>query len=788
MKHIIPALLLGIGLAISATPSFATDSTVNNLTPATTPLSGTELIYCLQGGADRKCPASSFGGLLSGTSGGIPYFNSASTWASSGALTVGAIVVGGGAGSAPTVTTTGANVLTAIGNDINAASGLPNVNGSITTGDCLKWGPGVQDSGAACGLASYTFGAGLTNTSGTVTLGDSGLSYAAGSGVIKLGNGAIGAGTYVNTLNPNVTSNATDNVGVAENCVFYAYGNPNLTPGFSDQNCHQTLYTSFNADDVFSAGNTNGQTLAKTTLYSNLIQATYYSGGQKLTTGQVINCHGMSDCAEGSTKITFSGGPIPGDEAQGFHTIDTLQQQGSLGLNTITSVPTQSTMNTTTTQAVTKAAAAQTVTVASNAGCSPSTWVIVAQQAPSATSNEEAVQITACPAGGITAIFRNTFVSGVTITPATVLNVNDAIALGQDLDIVDLSQPSYTTGTITTSNGSGAFTGAGTSWSNSMVGGNATNIGCIYSAADTNTAAPFNGSASQGPLHSYYQIASVFSPTSLGIFSHTTSGSGAYTGIAGSGLSYAIYPCARILYMGNSGGSPTGLIVLESSSSTWSVGDSLETAINPYPDVYPWEYDLYVYTPGGVRGAFMDVRNNGPTQFGEGFSVSTQGQPSGSLQTPAWNIGYIADSANTGFETGPNIVKQAIYMVDGVTQGCATDNCGEINWGNAEHIMPNSTNGGMELLMTFQGTLSAISYAISGGSVDQLKWTGYLTPNQATTPNFSAYPACTSALSGSIANMLGNASAWGATVSGNGSNNVMARCNGTTGNWTVMGD
>lgn len=74
----------------------------------------------------------------------------------------------------------------------------------------------------------------------------------------------------------------------------------------------------------------------------------------------------------------------------------------------------------------------------------------------------------------------------------------------------------------------------------------------------------------------------------------------------------------------------------------------------------------------------------------------------------------------------------------------------------------------------------------SGGSVDQ--FTSYLHPNQVTTPSFSAYPACTSALSGSIANMMGNASAWGATVSGNGSNNVMARCNGTTGNWTVMGD
>lgn len=38
------------------------DSTVSSMTAATTPLSGAELIYCVQGGADRKCLASSIGG------------------------------------------------------------------------------------------------------------------------------------------------------------------------------------------------------------------------------------------------------------------------------------------------------------------------------------------------------------------------------------------------------------------------------------------------------------------------------------------------------------------------------------------------------------------------------------------------------------------------------------------------------------------------------------------------------------------------------------------------------
>jgi hypothetical protein len=40
---------------------------------------------------------------IAGTSGGIPYFDSATTWASSGVLTANRLILGGGAGAAPTV-------------------------------------------------------------------------------------------------------------------------------------------------------------------------------------------------------------------------------------------------------------------------------------------------------------------------------------------------------------------------------------------------------------------------------------------------------------------------------------------------------------------------------------------------------------------------------------------------------------------------------------------------------------------------------------------------------------
>ena len=72
---------------------------------------------------------------VAGTSGGIVYFSSASTWASSAVLTANALMIGGGAGAAPTTTTTGTGVLTALGNTTNAASGIvvKDANGNLST-------------------------------------------------------------------------------------------------------------------------------------------------------------------------------------------------------------------------------------------------------------------------------------------------------------------------------------------------------------------------------------------------------------------------------------------------------------------------------------------------------------------------------------------------------------------------------------------------------------------------------------------------------------------------------
>ena len=69
---------------------------------------------------------------IAGTSGGIPYFSSGTTWATSAALAASAIVLGGGAGAAPATTTTGTGVVTALGNNANATGGFATINGTAT--------------------------------------------------------------------------------------------------------------------------------------------------------------------------------------------------------------------------------------------------------------------------------------------------------------------------------------------------------------------------------------------------------------------------------------------------------------------------------------------------------------------------------------------------------------------------------------------------------------------------------------------------------------------------------
>lgn len=134
-------------------------------------------------------------GISSGTSGGVPYFSSTSTMASSAALAANALVIGGGAGAAPATTTTGTGVVTAIGNNTNSASGLA-----------------VLGAGGTLAVAQGGTNATATPTAGAVAYG-TGTAYAftsAGTAGYVLQSNGSSAPTWVAAATGDVTASGNN--------------------------------------------------------------------------------------------------------------------------------------------------------------------------------------------------------------------------------------------------------------------------------------------------------------------------------------------------------------------------------------------------------------------------------------------------------------------------------------------------------------------------------------------------------------------------------------------------
>jgi hypothetical protein len=74
---------------------------------------------------------------VAGTSGGVPYFSSASTWATSAALAQYGIVYGGGAGAAPATTAVGTSGQVLTSNGAGVAPTFQTASGGITTGKSI---------------------------------------------------------------------------------------------------------------------------------------------------------------------------------------------------------------------------------------------------------------------------------------------------------------------------------------------------------------------------------------------------------------------------------------------------------------------------------------------------------------------------------------------------------------------------------------------------------------------------------------------------------------------------
>jgi hypothetical protein len=122
---------------------------------------------------------------VAGTSGGVPYFASGTTWATSAALAANAIVLGGGAGAAPATTPTGTGVVTALGVNTGTAGAFVVNGGALGTPSS---GTVTNLTGTASININGTVGA-TTPTTGSFTSLAYSTTLTGGTGIINLGAG-----------------------------------------------------------------------------------------------------------------------------------------------------------------------------------------------------------------------------------------------------------------------------------------------------------------------------------------------------------------------------------------------------------------------------------------------------------------------------------------------------------------------------------------------------------------------------------------------------------------------
>jgi len=192
---------------------------------------------------------------VAGTSGGVPYFDSATSWATSAALAASSIVVGGGAGVAPSTITTGTGVVTALGVNTGSAGAF------VVNGGAL----GTPSSGTVTNLTG-TASININGTVGATTANSGAFTTVSATGVITstLATGTapftVASTTQVANLNAATAGTATNatNVGLAAGTGATNYITFSATATGNQPLTTNTLLTYNYTNNALTAGITGG--------------------------------------------------------------------------------------------------------------------------------------------------------------------------------------------------------------------------------------------------------------------------------------------------------------------------------------------------------------------------------------------------------------------------------------------------------------------------------------------------------------------------------------------------
>jgi hypothetical protein len=198
---------------------------------------------------------------VAGTSGGIPYFSSGTTWATSAALAANALVLGGGAGAAPATTTTGTGVVTALGVNTGTAGAFVVNGGALGT---PASGILTNATGTASGLTAGNVTTNANLTGGVTSVGNAAtvVTNANLTGPItSVGNATsvaaqTGTGsTFVMQASPTLTTPniGTPSAGIVTNLTGTASININGTVGATTPAAATVTTLTASADSSFTS-------------------------------------------------------------------------------------------------------------------------------------------------------------------------------------------------------------------------------------------------------------------------------------------------------------------------------------------------------------------------------------------------------------------------------------------------------------------------------------------------------------------------------------------------------